>query len=64
MQHQQHDFLDPRWPLPCVDMVYVGRIGDDWALKDFNGEIIFQSSNRSSVFFKAAELKFTIHQRQ
>lgn len=55
--------LDPRWPLPSVDMVYVReRPGGIWELRDFFGDVILETNNRSACFFKAAHhgLQFSV----
>lgn len=56
--------MDPRWPLPCVDMVYVRERPDGvWELRDFFGGVLLETTNRSSCFFLLADHGLTYSMR-
>lgn len=57
--------LDPRWPLPVVGWAYVvslPRLGF-WELRDWHGDVVLCTNNRSSCYFRAAELNLRVVQR-
>lgn len=56
--------MDPRWPLGCVDMVYVKQeAGAAWVVIDFFGDVIFRG-DRSSCFFYIDEAPFFNYQQR
>lgn len=56
--------LDPRWPLPCVELAYVREEQPGvWVLRDFYGQALVATSDRSTCFFEVIRLGLTLATR-
>lgn len=53
--------MDPRWPVPSIDMVYViEEPPGTWHLRDFFGRSLIAANDRSSCYFAAIQHDLTV----